>query len=353
MEFNPFAPTSAPRSAPEKSRRPEDLAEIRRRQLALGTAWKVREIGGKASLAKRSPKIDAADAGFLADRQKAQGLKKSEEVVWAEWMFLEGADSEGTVRKGKGPRWFGDSVTAYMPHESDDQLRGTDALLLFLDEENEREGYPVAVDITTNPGEIDTKVSRDLQRLDVRNPRPSFAYWVDTQADEVGDYFDEPQEGKIATVNTSVYIPKDIIKRFRDEAISAGEADKMMTVLGPYVLRQMKAELEMQALMLLGEVSVESSRKVSTRLSRTEFIEFLRLETPPSLPPALQGSWTIVVHALQSIYGALETLNEKRAQNSMPLSRSFLGDLENSLPSFVRKMEQEVFASEMLLSKTG
>ncbi|HEU0050956.1 MAG TPA: hypothetical protein VFQ60_02775, partial [Patescibacteria group bacterium] len=106
-----------------------------------------------------------ADFERYLEEKRKHSIYKSGAGVWAERLFLEGMDPMGGA--GKPIAWLGDEtiVAPYKTCDFDDRMKGADALLLIFDEEDERQAYPIAIDLTTNPEEIKNKISRDLAHL--------------------------------------------------------------------------------------------------------------------------------------------------------------------------------------------
>lgn len=245
----------------------------REKQLRMGVEWKKRGITTE-KLRSRGIELDIADVKEYERRRQEHGVKKTEEPWWAEWMFLEGSDSSGVTKpEGKGYRWFGDSVVAFSTHHIDDTLRGADSILMFIDPEDERRATPITVDITIDPNEYNKKFQKDFERLISRYPFEPSVYWMDTTTEDAQGYLDSPEEGKIKSLNTSVYIPKELIAKFRDESVSLSDADLIMKRLGAFVIRQMATELETEALMLTDKI-----RFSDIQSSVVEFPEHLSRE---------------------------------------------------------------------------
>lgn len=336
---------------PEAIRRPTERLvdpDARKKQLNLGVFLKPKQILGRGSHIQRQIPVDPVDKLKLENRRREQSWKKSEEVTWGEWMIVEGADIDGVTKKTANPNWFDSSVHAYLPSEYDDQLRGTDALLMFVDPDDESQAFPVGVDITTNPEEYMKKVSNDMFRTS--SDRPSEVYWVDTKISDK-DYadgernFTNLEEGKVQSVNTSVYIPTELIAMYRNEKTTLAQADQIMEVMGAFVLRQLRAELEAQALVLTGETNADrvlhgeaTPQSVS---SREELIEKLR---NPFRPQTLSKRKTaeILAHALQTMMESERTW-AKRMMKAAAKDPGFALQqerLRKQLPTFVKRIEE-------------
>lgn len=318
----------------------EDLDRKRReKQLKLGVLWTERKIDNE-KLQKRHVRLSQADIDRYAEVRKEQtGMKGSEEPGWTEWMFLEGADSQGGVTRGKY-EWFGDSVLAYNPNKIDDVLHRTDAILLFLDEEDERSAYPVAVDVVSFNERYPEKFRKDMDRMNPRNLRLSSAYWIDTESDVPGEAIDAPKEGKIQTTQTSVYIPGSLAERFRDPSLSAKQADEIMRRLKPFVLEQMRIELETQLLYLMGELRFRSimDGEAETRVkTRDELMDRLKRTTRPEG----QGgtAMDIVSNALTTVWKERDMAGpiDVELQRELPLTLQMLAKI---LPSKIEKIDQ-------------
>lgn len=338
-------------SGAEKIRKPIERPadpDARKKQLNLGVFLKSKQILGRSSHIQRQITVDPVDRLKLENRKREQSWKKTEEVTWGEWMIVEGADIDGVTKKSGNPNWFDSSVLAYLPSEYDDQLRGTDALLMFVDQEDESQAFPVGVDITTNPEEYMKKVSNDMFRTST--DRPSEIYWVDTKISDK-DYaegernFTNIEEGKVQSVNASVYIPTDLIATYRNEKNTLAQADQAMELMGAFVLRQLRAELEAQALILTGEADADrvlhGEAFPRSVMSREQLIEKLR---NPFRPQTLTKRRTAEILAL-----TLETMMEnerswgKRMMKAAAKDSGFMlaqERLRKQLPQFVKRMEE-------------
>jgi len=267
---------------------------------------------------------------------------------------------EGLAGRRGGYNWFGDRVVSYMPSIYDDQLRGTDALLMFYEEIETPEGirnkgYPLAVDLTTDTEMMETKISRDIIRIRphglAMKPEPSFAYWVDLTAQDPGDSFVSPGEGKVETVNASLYIPRDFVAKFRDSSMPLEEVEKMMDTLGHFVTRQLKAELEVQALILLKQIDPDTYRSDPNRhiWSRDDLRKVLadRDYLPPTPDPGLRFAWSLMAKILPAVTEACAEQEEKTRESvkKHPMLKFELEDLEKRLPPLVAIAEKELFAA--------
>jgi hypothetical protein len=291
---NPFEAYSS------RSPRAETEQEPR---LKLGVLWEKKRITNE-KLHERGVKHAAEDlAKYNQIIQQFGMMKKTEQPGWAEWMFMEGADTEGLT--GKRYAWFGDRAQIYPANKVDDVLRRTDAIMMIADKDDERIGYPLAIDITTDPSAVPDKAFKDFSRLIGAEPAMSEANWVDVNAEDPELYYDEPHEGKIKTVNASVYIPEDLAAKFRDKDFPEKDADRLMRKLGPFVLYQLIAELEAEALLLIGDAKLDDLRRgaiastISTRSGLLKAIE-LNKKTNPKKTAAL----LIVQNALEALWDA-------------------------------------------------
>lgn len=228
---------------------PSSEAGRRKAQLKMIATW--RDRGLKST--SRRLKIDPKDLTRYHQRKSSHegmGMYSTEASAFAEYMLLEGADADGVTQGHYA--WFGDSVIAYEPTDLDDVLSGADAILMFMDAENERRAYPVVVDVATQLRDVPSKQQRDYEHfVPAGHANLSKAYWYDSAVDAAGDAFDEPKEGKIPSLHLTVYIPADFGEQFADPGVSVKKIDAMMKYLGPFVVKQMQIELEAQALLLL------------------------------------------------------------------------------------------------------
>ena len=238
----------------ERQDQPMSYAE--RKRFAEG--WSARRVEEKPS---RNVIITERDkrAGFerVRDMRKReqQGIMNDIPLL-AERLFVEAADIDGGI-SGNGARWFGDTTVTYFCNLYDDALRGGDALLFVIDEDDERVAYPLAIDITTSASEVDRKIDRDITML--LNAGPRSVYWYDTSSDDPRAVsFDKPGEGSILATHATVLIPEKIVRAFFNPTESASKAKNLMEGLGPSIMIQIQQQLEMQAALLTGELTLES-----------------------------------------------------------------------------------------------
>jgi hypothetical protein len=293
---NPFRVPEAQK--PERSKIEEKEYQNR---MNLGPRWNKRKITTEV-LQERGIKLDLGDIEeYSKQRERHQMMKSSEAPGLAEEVFLEGIDTGGMTKEGRNKpySWLSHTVVAYPSHPHDDVLRGTDAVLMFIDEENERLAHPVAVDITTNRMGYDKKFSMDLNRI--RGRGLSKIYWAETAAGK-GEYFDNP-EGKMEALNLSVYIPKEAVNKFMNPNVSNEEADQLMAKLGPFVRRQMQAELEAQAMRLLG-----LNPREARRLSQKGLLTMLEAPMSGEYPAGFESAKRLLVGVLPIVWNAVDEL---------------------------------------------
>lgn len=258
-----------------------DAALERRRrklQLQLGVAWKKRQISLDA-VKDRGYAIDKADAAnYESKRKRHEAMKNVEHGVDAENMLLEGADMDGETGQERPYHWFGDSVMAYPASPLDDVLRGVDAILMFIDQEDERRAHPIAVDVKTNRQDADEMISYVLEDV-ARGSGLQDVYWVDTASEPDSTSFDEPtpDKGKIKALKLILHIPAESAKIYKDESRSTAVADREMRRLGEYVRYQLASQLEAMALILLDKVSLtdvaRGEIKLSELMDQTKLLE--------------------------------------------------------------------------------
>ncbi len=325
---NPFRPSTHGRPrVPARPPTPEERDKQRReKQLKLGVLWSDRRIT-KERLQERRVGFTAADIErYQLVTKEMRAMKGTEEPGWTEWMLLEGADGQGGVT-GSKYEWFGGDVLAYNPNKIDDVLHRTDAILFFLEEENDRRAYPVSVDTVSFEDRYSEKFRKDFARLNPRVVQLSSAYWVDTESDTAGEAIDVPREGVIQTVPTSVYIPSSFAEKYRDPSTSIQEADALMRRLRPFVLEQMRVEMETQLLYLLGELrfkSMLSGEATSNGQTRSELMEQVKHMT---LPEGRRGvAVNILSNALTTIWRESEAAGPMDAQ------------LRRELPGIIQKL---------------
>jgi hypothetical protein len=210
--------------------------ELRAEQLELVRRWRKNQVLWNPNDNGNRLRPDKADVEYYHERKrghKGTGMYGSEGAAFAEYMVLETLDADG-VLGGKHSVTEGHAY-AYEPSDLDDILRGTDALVLYtgLDEDNERMAFPVAIDVTLNPEEAKVKQMRDMQRLVGENPNLSRLYWYDTRAEEKGEAFDQPGEGKIRALNTTVFVPGELADMFVSPSSNSQKPKKRCSALAP------------------------------------------------------------------------------------------------------------------------
>jgi len=305
----------------------DKIAEQRQRklQLQLGVAWKLRQIGQDA-LRERGFVFSQADVdNYTAKRKRHEAMKNVEHGVDAENMLLEGADMEGQTKQKRPYHWFGEGVMAYPASAIDDVTRGVDAILMFMDQENERRAHPVAVDVKTNREDATARCT-DIFEDAVRARGLQGIYWVDTASEPGSSSFDEPEPmaGKIEALKLALHIPAESAKIYKDESRASAVADREMRRLGEYVRRQMASQLEALALILLGSVAladvVGGELKLSELMDQTELLE--RIEQG-------MGRGKERDRMLGIIAGCLKSIWEEQADN---------GDAPDPMPELMPRI---------------
>jgi len=209
---------------------------------------------------------------------------------------------------------------AYEPSDLDDILRGTDALVMYtgLDEEKERIIYPVAIDVTLNPEEAKVKQMRDLQRLTGDNLNLARLYWYDTKSDEAGLSFDEPGEGKVRALNTTVYIPGELAEAFVSPSSSSAKASEALKRAGLIALDQQRWQLELEALILTGGVRPDRSGGLRVTVNNPGRSEVLReLAKLTKIGSEKMNDRTYAAKALMEVLPTIWSVSDSR-----PLSRT-------------------------------
>lgn len=210
-------------------------------------AWKPSENGGRITISE--------DDRQLYHRKKIEHSagNKHEASGYLEYVILEAYATDGAL-KGRYDVANGD-VVPFDPCDIDDKTIGADSLLLYLDQENEREGALVVVDGTLDPVEHAYKLARGLQRTasgDIAN-----AYWYDVESDEPGSTYDLPKEGKIPVINTSVYMPGELMERYVDSRTTAAEGDQLLKRMAAIIAHQQSWELELHARLLTKSLTLD------------------------------------------------------------------------------------------------
>jgi len=235
--------------------------ELRAEQLELVRRWREHQVLWDPNKNGRRLKPEQSDVEEYLKRRRDQGtgMYGSEGAAFAEYMVLETLDADG-VLGGKNSVTEGHAY-AYEPSDLDDILRGTDALVMYsgLDEAKERIVYPVAIDVTLNPEEAKIKQMRDMQRLVGTNPNLSRLYWYDTRAGEAGEAFDEPNEGRVRALNTTVFVPGELSDAFVSPTSDSRKAGDALKRVGAIALDQQRWQLELEALLLTGGVRMDRS----------------------------------------------------------------------------------------------
>lgn len=331
-QLNPFA-TSASTSPAEgmggvsgvfkrpniKKFKPE--AEMRAEQLELVRRWRAHQVKWNPNENGGRLRPDKNDVEEYLKRRRGHagtGMYGSEGAAFAEYMVLESLDADG-VLGGKNSVTEGHAY-AYEPSDIDDILRGTDALVMYsgLDEEHERLVYPVAVDVTLNPEEAQIKQMRDIQRLTGDNLNLARLYWYDTKSEEAGLSFDEPGEGKVRALNTTVYIPGELAETFVNPNATSAKAAEALHRVGIITLDQQRWQLELEALILTGGVRLDRSGGLRVTVNRPSRSEVLRnLAKLMKIGSAKMNDRTYAAQALSEILPTIWSASDVR-----PLSRT-------------------------------
>lgn len=237
----------------EMQQRQELIARWRKRQII----WNQNENGGRIS-------PSAEDIERYRARKKGHegmGMYGSEDAAFAEYMVLELLDSTGVT--GQKLSLFGESAHAYEPSDIDDVLSGADAIVLYVDPEEELRGAPVIVDVTTDRAKLQDKQFKDFGSLRRGMSGEPFSqvYWYDAKAEEPEMGFTEPSEGKVIGVNTSIYVPSEYTKRFLDPSVSGKAARHDMNKLGSFIVTQQQLQLESLAIAALRRVNSEDIKR--------------------------------------------------------------------------------------------
>ena len=161
------------------------------------------------------------------------------------------------------------------------------------------------------------------------NPQLPKIYWADNQADQAGEYYTSPQEGKIAALPLTLCIPLECTQEFRDPDASLAKIDKLMSDLRPFVLYQLQAQLELQARYLLGEIRWTGGRELAGRTvpsqNRGELMKKIQFLSSTTTPRG--EAFLIIQHALEAVWAAQE--------ESEPLS----ADWKKRLPVCIKDMK--------------
>ena len=256
MYFNPFrrdvSPISRQKGATEDQQ--QSMSDTERKKFAEGwTARRVKEVPSRGVSISRQDKNIAQSRVLSMQQLERNGLMTNVPLL-AERFFAEAADMDGGVSR-HGARWFGDTAVTYFCNHYDDALRGSDVLLFVIDEDNERIAHPLAIDVTTNAEGVEGKIATDIGT--VMGTQERRVYWYDTfSTDPTAVSFDTPKEGTILTSHATVLLPSDLIRQFFQPSCPAMKAQNIMQTLGPAVVFQIQKQLEMQAALLLGEISL-------------------------------------------------------------------------------------------------
>ncbi len=295
--------------------------ELRSEQLELVRRWREHQVKWNPNENGGRIKPDKNDVEEYLKRKRGHagtGMYGSEGAAFAEYMVLEALDADG-VLGGKNSVTEGHCY-AYEPSDLDDILRGTDALVMYtgLDEEKERIIYPVAIDVTLNPEEAKVKQMRDLQRLTGDNLNLARLYWYDTKSDEAGLSFDEPGEGKVRALNTTVYIPGELAEAFVSPSSSSAKASEALKRAGLIALDQQRWQLELEALILTGGVRPDRSGGLRVTVNNPGRSEVLReLAKLTKIGSEKMNDRTYAAKALMEVLPTIWSVSDSR-----PLSRT-------------------------------
>jgi hypothetical protein len=100
-----------------------------------------------------------------------------------------------------------------------------------------------------------------------------------------------------------VYIPKEAVNKFMNPNVSNEEADQLMAKLGPFVRRQMQAELEAQAMRLLG-----LNPREARRLSQKGLLTMLEAPMSGEYPAGFESAKRLLVGVLPIVWNAVDEL---------------------------------------------
>lgn len=255
--------------------------ELRSEQLELVRRWRQHQVKWNPNENGGRLRPDKNDVEEYLKRRRGHtgtGMYGSEGAAFGEYMVLEVLDAEGVL--GQKNSVTDGHAYAYEPSDLDDILRGTDALVMYsgMDEENERIVYPVAVDVTLNPEEVKIKQYRDMQRLTGDNLNLSRLYWYDTKSDEAGLSFDEPGEGKVRALNTTIYVPGELADMYVSPNSTSAKAAEALKRVGTIAIQQQRWQLEAEAMILIGSIRPDRSGGLNVKdrnASRTDIMREL------------------------------------------------------------------------------
>ncbi|MCA9390672.1 MAG: hypothetical protein KC582_00220 [Candidatus Magasanikbacteria bacterium] len=205
--------------------------------------WKQDDTGGRIT-------IDQEERKYHTNKKVGFSLKKKEGPRQLEFAILEVFSADGALN-GRYDVADG-SVFPYGSCDIDDTVNGADGLLIYTVEDNDREGALVGVDATTNRDEYLSKLKRGLRRT--AEGDFAKAYWYDVGSKKPGEYLDNPKEGKVPLINTTIFIDEKIMDKFVSEETTAKEGDALLKRIGALAAQQQSWELEMHARILTNNV---------------------------------------------------------------------------------------------------
>ena len=231
--------------------------ELRAERLDLIRRWRTFQIKWNPSENRGRLVPTQRDIEQYREQQSRHGgwgMYGDEGAAFAEYMVMEMLDADGVIAGTRSV--MRGHAYAYDPADPDDLLRGTDVLALYtgLDEERERLAYPVAIDVTSSVEDAKVKQMHDLRHLMGGDPVLSRVYWYDTKSEEAGLAFDQPLEGKIPALNTTVYVPRELAELYLSPQADSAEAAGALKRVGGLSLEQQRWQLELSALLLTGGV---------------------------------------------------------------------------------------------------
>ncbi|USN52348.1 MAG: hypothetical protein H6759_05025 [Candidatus Nomurabacteria bacterium] len=201
--------------------------------------WKQDDTGGRIT-------IDQEERKYHTNKKVGFSLKKKEGPRQLEFAILEVFSADGALN-GRYDVADG-SVFPYGSCDIDDTVNGADGLLIYTVEDNDREGALVGVDATTNRDEYLSKLKRGLRRT--AEGDFAKAYWYDVGSKKPGEYLDNPKEGKVPLINTTIFIDEKIMDKFVSEETTAKEGDALLKRIGALAAQQQSWELEIHARIL-------------------------------------------------------------------------------------------------------
>lgn len=275
--------------------------------------WKPEETNGRITIDK-----DDLDLYFLKKNEHS-AANKHEASGRLEYVVLETYAKHGAL-KGRYDVADG-NVLPYDPCDIDDKLIGADSLLMYVDEDNEREGALVAVDATIDRVEQGFKRARGLQRTaygSIAN-----AYWYDIESEAPGEAIDQPKEGKVPVINTTVYVPGELMERFVDSRTTAEEGDRLLKRMGAIIAHQQSWELELHARLLTKSVTFDRDSSFMKEhvngMKRKDLLNELMRLTRPSEPALKREVARMLYTALPVAWEAAQSHPVKESRDKLVL----------------------------------